>query len=53
MAALSVHPHLRRITVDTPAGPVAIPAPAPRLMGETRDYRPVPALGNDASEHAA
>lgn len=45
MAALSVHPHLRRITVDTPAGPVDIPAPAPIVVGEERHYRKVPAIG--------
>src|SRR5581483_10867671 len=28
-ALLSKHPHLRRITVDTPSGPVSTPAPAP------------------------
>ena len=50
MAALSAHPHLRRITVDTPAGPVAVPAPAPRVMGEPRRYRGVPALGGQTGE---
>lgn len=45
MAALSAHPHLRRITVETPFGPVGIPAPAPRVMGENRAYGAVPALG--------
>lgn len=44
MAGLSAHPHLRRITVDTPNGPVSYPAPAPIVMGEDRDYGPVPAL---------
>lgn len=44
MAGLSAHPHLRRITVETPNGPVAYPAPAPRWQDETRDYGPVPAL---------
>ncbi|WP_233589029.1 CaiB/BaiF CoA transferase family protein [Falsigemmobacter faecalis] len=44
MAALSRHPHLRRITVETPAGPVSYPAPAPRVTGEERRYGPVPAL---------
>jgi itaconate CoA-transferase len=39
------HPHLRRITVDTPTGPVATPAPAPIITGEERRYGPVPALG--------
>ncbi len=45
MAGLSAHPHLRRIMVDTPNGPVAYPAPAPIVMGEGRQYRPVPAIG--------
>ena len=46
MAALSTHPHLRRIVVETPAGPVSCPAPAPIVTGEARDYGPVPALGS-------
>ncbi|MCJ2067341.1 CoA transferase [Methylobacterium sp. J-030] len=45
MAALSSHPHLRRITVATPAGPVVLPAPAAVVQGEARTYGPVPALG--------
>lgn len=45
MAALAAHPHLRRITVETAAGPVACPAPAPIFTGEDRHYGPVPALG--------
>jgi itaconate CoA-transferase len=45
MAGLSRHPHLRRITVETPNGPVSYPAPAPVFDGETRDYGAVPALG--------
>ena len=44
-ALLSKHPHLRRITVDTPSGPASTPAPAPRRAGEERTYGPVPALG--------
>lgn len=44
MAGLSAHPHLRRITVDTPNGPVSYPAPAAWTLGETRRYGPVPAL---------
>lgn len=44
MAGLSRHPQLRRITVDTPNGPVSYPAPAPLFAGETRNYGPVPAL---------
>lgn len=42
MAALTVHPHLRRITVATPSGPVSYPAP-PRARVE--GYGAVPAVG--------
>lgn len=45
MAGLAGHPHLRRISVDTPAGPVAVPAPAPIVAGQERRYGPVPAIG--------
>jgi formyl-CoA transferase len=44
-ALLTKHPHLRRITVGTPTGPVSTPAPAPIVAGEERRYGPVPALG--------
>jgi formyl-CoA transferase len=43
-ALLSAHPHLRRISVETPGGPAAMPAPAPIIDGERR-YGRVPALG--------
>jgi crotonobetainyl-CoA:carnitine CoA-transferase CaiB-like acyl-CoA transferase len=42
---LSKHPHLRRITIGAPSGPVSIPAPAPVRAGEKRNYGPIPALG--------
>jgi itaconate CoA-transferase len=42
---LSTHPHLRRITVRAPSGPVSTPAPAPLRTGEERSYGPIPALG--------
>ena len=42
---LAKHPHLRRITVDTPSGPASLPAPAPVRSGEPRRYGAVPALG--------
>jgi len=45
MADLARHPHLRRIRIETPRGPVSYPAPAPLREGETRRYGPVPALG--------
>jgi formyl-CoA transferase len=44
-ALLKKHPHLRRITVGAPTGPVSTPAPAPVWAGEERSYGPVPALG--------
>jgi itaconate CoA-transferase len=45
MAALSGHPHLRRITVATPNGPVSYPAPAPIFKNMSRSYGAVPGLG--------
>ncbi len=45
MADLTKHPHLRRIEVDTPNGRVSYPAPAPIIVGETRAYGAVPAIG--------
>ncbi|WP_210203596.1 CaiB/BaiF CoA transferase family protein [Breoghania corrubedonensis] len=45
MAGLSSHPHLRRITVDSPNGPVSFPAPSPIFADEARDYGAVPGLG--------
>ena len=45
MAALSLHPHLRRIIVSSPNGPVSLPAPAPIFAGAPRTYGAVPALG--------
>ena len=44
-ALLAAHPHLRRIDVATPSGPVSYPAPAARRDGEPRQYGAVPALG--------
>ena len=45
MAGLERHPNLRTIAVETPGGPVALPAPAPVWSGESRSYGAVPALG--------
>jgi itaconate CoA-transferase len=42
MAALAGHPHLHRITVATPSGPVSYPAPPHRRAG---GYGAVPAVG--------
>jgi formyl-CoA transferase len=43
--SLARHPHLRRITVDTPSGPVSYPAPARRSTAPAPRFGPVPALG--------
>lgn len=45
MAALSNHPHLRRITVDSVAGAVSVPAPGAVDRLGARRYGAVPALG--------
>jgi formyl-CoA transferase len=44
-AGLARHPHLRRITIGTPSGPVSYPAPAEERASAARRYGPVPALG--------
>jgi itaconate CoA-transferase len=44
------HPHLRRITVGSPSGPVSVPAPAPLSAGAPRRYGPVPALGQHTAQ---
>src|SRR4029077_16164717 len=45
MADLAVHPHLRRIEVDTPNGVVPYSAPAALVVDQVRHYGPVPAIG--------
>jgi len=45
MADLAHHPHLRRIEVDTPKGPVSYPAPAAIVVGAPRHYGAVPGIG--------
>jgi formyl-CoA transferase len=49
MADLAVHPHLRRIEVDTPNGPVNYAAPAAIVVGEPRHYGAVPGIGEAPS----
>ncbi|MEM7465117.1 MAG: CaiB/BaiF CoA-transferase family protein [Pseudomonadota bacterium] len=44
MNGLANHPHLRRITVDSPGGSINYPAPGARFIGEERSYGPVPPL---------
>lgn len=46
LPALAAHPALRRLSVATPNGEVAMAAPAARFPdAPPRDYRPVPGLG--------
>lgn len=45
---LAVHPHLRRIEIDTPNGRVSMPAPAPIFVGEKRSYGGIPSVGSDS-----
>jgi itaconate CoA-transferase len=45
MTDLAVHPHLRRIEVDTPKGVVAYPAPAAIFVDQPRHYGAVPGIG--------
>ncbi|WP_397543890.1 CoA transferase [Roseovarius salis] len=44
MDALAAHPQLRRITIDSPHGPISLPAPGVEFAGEPRRYGPVPSL---------
>ncbi len=44
VADLSAHGQLRRVTADSPTGPVAVPAPAIRWDGEAAASGPVPAI---------
>ena len=44
VAGFIQHPHLRRIEVETPSGPVSYPAPA-AIRDQPRHYRRIPALG--------
>jgi formyl-CoA transferase len=40
------HPHLRRLSVDSPGGPIALPAPPARWMGaDDPAFGPLPSLG--------
>ncbi len=43
--SLRHHPHLRRIEIGSPTGPISHPSPAALHAGAPRRYGPVPALG--------
>jgi itaconate CoA-transferase len=47
---LSHHPHLRRVSVGAPSGPVHVPAPAPIFADGERRYGAVPALGEHSEK---
>ncbi len=53
MEALSRHPHLRMVRIETPGGPVQLPAPAPLVRNQERHYGPVPELGVHRAVSAA
>ncbi len=45
------HPHLRRVTVGSVAGPIALPAPPARWFGEKPvEFGPLPDLGADTDK---
>lgn len=46
VSGLSEHPQLRRVTVETPTGPAAMPAPAAFRRGEVPGFGPVPSIGS-------
>ena len=52
MADLARHPHLRRIEVKTPNGPVTYPAPAAIVVDAPRHYGAVPGIGEHPFEMA-
>ena len=52
MTDLAVHPHLRRIEVDTPKGVVTYPAPAAIFVDQPRHYGAVPGIGEQIGEQA-
>jgi formyl-CoA transferase len=49
-AELATHPHLRRITLGSPNGPLSYPAPAALWAGAPRQYGPVPAVGQHSDK---
>jgi itaconate CoA-transferase len=46
VASILRHPHLRRVTVASPNGPIELPAPPAQFMGEAeQDFGSLPELG--------
>jgi itaconate CoA-transferase len=51
MEAILRHPHLRRLTIASPSGPIGLPAPPARWIGEPEpSFGPLPALGAHSQE---
>src|SRR3546814_14586116 len=50
VAELTTHPHLRRISVPTATGEVAVVAPPAMVRGDARQYRAIPALGEHTEQ---
>jgi formyl-CoA transferase len=48
--SLRHHPHLRRVTIGSPTGPVSYPAPAALWSGAPRPYGAIPALGEHSEQ---
>ena len=49
--AIQRHPHLRRLSVASPNGPVQLPAPSARVVGEAApEFGPLPALGEHTNK---
>jgi itaconate CoA-transferase len=49
VTSLLTHPHLRRVSVGSPTGPVHLPAPPARVIDDSTDFGPVPALGQHSA----
>jgi itaconate CoA-transferase len=47
---LAQHPHLRRIDVGSPNGPLSYPSPAAQREGDPRRYGPVPGIGEHSDK---
>jgi crotonobetainyl-CoA:carnitine CoA-transferase CaiB-like acyl-CoA transferase len=46
VSGLSDHAALRKITIDSPSGPITMPAPPALVKGEERQYGAIPSIGN-------
>ncbi|WP_135079249.1 CaiB/BaiF CoA-transferase family protein [Terasakiella sp. SH-1] len=49
LSGLSKHPALRRITVESPTGPIDLPAPPAQMTGRGQNFGPIPAIGEHST----